>query len=130
MLITLIPKSRLWLRQQSSKNFREILSSVSGDVFGNGRNAKIIKVKTHNGLFIEIYELKDTNPPRLHQQIKLRDRRDGHFLFNGESSNLVLDDINGDQVMEILAPSFDNNFTAHLNVFTYSPEQQRFIEMN
>ena len=129
-VVVLLPSTRTYLRRLISTDTRSILSTVSGDVFGDGSAAKVLKVETGEGIYLEIYQMASELEPTLYQRIKLQDRSDGHFVINGESSNLILNDVDKDSKVEILAPSFDRNLKAHLNVFTFSSEQNRFVELN
>ena len=130
LVIAVTPKWRNPMRLALQPDSRTILSSVSGDVFGDGVIAKILKVKTAEGLFLEIYEMNESQSPRLLQTIQLADRKDGYFMYNGEAANLILDDVDGDQVADIVAPSFDHNLIARLNVFSFSKTRRSFIRMN
>lgn len=127
---TLVPAPRLYIRSLLNPDFRKILSSVQGDVFGSGVEAKVLKVETSQGLFLEIYDIGNELEPSLFQRIQLQDKADAHFLFKGESSNLILDDVNHDGRIDILAPSFDKNFSAHLNVFTFNQDRGLFEILN
>ena len=129
-LVVLMPSTRIYLRHLLFTDTRQILSTVSGDVFGDGSAAKILKVETSEGIFLEIYQMASEFEPTLYQRIKLQDKSDGHFVLNGESSNLILNDVDKDSRIDILAPSFDRNLKAHLNVFTFNADQSRFVELN
>ncbi|MEZ4870891.1 MAG: hypothetical protein R2827_01335 [Bdellovibrionales bacterium] len=47
-------------------------------------------------------------------------------MFRGQSTNLAVDDVNGDNIPEIIAPSFDKHLVAHMNVFSYNPVTKKF----
>jgi len=121
------PSLRELLQDYFQPDSRKILSFVIGDLLNNGKRVKVLKVRENRELFLEIYSLNESeNSSSLLEKIPLFHNRDGFFTFNGESSNLALDDIDGDEIIEILAPSFDNNFAAYLNIFHYNPELNRF----
>ncbi len=58
--------------------------------------------------------------------INLEQERDGYFTFNGQLVSLAIDDIDGDHQVEILAPAFDSQLTAHLNVYKYNAGSKTF----
>ena len=63
-------------------------------------------------------DFKNNTRPLL-GSIKLPDQRDGYFYFQGKATNLALDDLDGDEVLEIIVPSFGEIFRARLNIFKY-----------
>ena len=99
---------------------------MTGDLLNNGKLLKVLKVRSAEGLAIEIYSTEKTTGAPLLARVFLPDKSDGYFHFHGEATNLALEDLNGDRRLEILAPSFDTNMTAHLNVYTYNPITKSF----
>ena len=51
-------------------------------------------------------------------------------MIKGQATNLALKDIDGDNSMEIIVPTYDSNLVAHLNVYKYDPFSRRFIQMS
>lgn len=125
-LAILHPTLRQAVQTEIFKPYRKVLSTVVGDVFGIGWEAEIAKVKTEKGIAIEVYGRAEEGVRPLITRIQLPDRRDGFFHFRGEAANLALHDISDDGHVEILAPTFDDNLIAHLNIYRFSPEQGRF----
>ena len=118
------------LRETLQPEFRKVLSTVDGDIFGPGQRGKVLKIQTREGLFVEVYRSDDEGNFALKEKFKLADKRDGYFVFNGEASNLVLDDIDGDRKVEIIVPSFDSDLVAHLNIYSYKKDFDGFIRLN
>jgi len=118
LICVLHPEVRSYLRGLFKQQFREILSTTRGPLLKNFTLSRVIKVRTNEGIFIEIYGGGTTRP--LLDRVRLPDRRDGYFNFGGTTSNLFVHDLDGDQVAEIIAPSFDENLIAHLNVFSFN----------
>lgn len=118
------------LRQEMRKKFyppsRKILSTATGDLLGDGKKIKVVKVKNGQDLFLEIYGIENDGIYPLMGRIQLPYSRDGYFQFRGEVTNLALDDVDGNNTLEILAPTFDDNLTAHLNIYTYNQIEQQF----
>jgi hypothetical protein len=120
MLIgTLHPELRASLRGTILYDFRVVVSTAHGDLLGEGIEMKVAKVRTRDALFVEVYEPRGEGNMRLLERIELQDKRDGYFNFNGQATNLAIDDIDGDGRPEILAPSFDQNLIGHINVYRY-----------
>jgi hypothetical protein len=119
------------IRGVIAPKYRVILAVAQADLDGSGEKLQILKVKTHEGLFLEVYGLKTIAPnstvtqPDLLASIKLPDKKDGYFTFNSQVTNLAIDDINGDKSKEILATSFDDNLVAHLNVYRFVRGQKQ-----
>ncbi|HEX4925253.1 MAG TPA: hypothetical protein VFV50_14260, partial [Bdellovibrionales bacterium] len=95
-------------------------------VLGDGTPVRVMKIKTRDGLSIEVYRASNYD---LVQRIHLDQKKDGFFTFRGEAANLVLTDVDGDDVPEIVAPGYDQNLTAQLNVYRYDPDSQLFHRM-
>lgn len=117
LLCVLHPELRKALQNHFSRQYRHVLSTVSGPLLQDFGRAKVVKIKTHEGLFLELYGQRDGAMPLL-DRIKLADRRDAFFNFGGLTTNLFLHDVDGDQILDIVAPSFDESLVAHLNVYT------------
>lgn len=115
-----------------AKNFfglgnRVVLSSVSGEVIPDSSDTKVIKLKTNNGIFLEVYK-KESGIFTLVQRFELG-TSDAYFSFYGKSSNLALDDIDGDNLNEILVPIYDEKLVAHLAILKYDPHTKVFSRL-
>lgn len=122
------PELRSSVRGALLPEYRKVLSTARGDLMGNGTIFTVAKIKTRDSLSLEVYELLADGGTRLTQRVILEDKRDGYFNFNGQATNLAIDDINQDGRPEILAPSFDQNLVGHLNILTYS-ETDGFVAL-
>ena len=108
------------------KKVREILATASGDLLSNGSSIKVIKIKTNKGLILEVYGQNKNFAQPLIDSLFLPHMTDGYFHFRGQATNLALDDVDGDNRLELIAPSFDKNLVAHLNVYKYNLKTQKF----
>ncbi|MCB0364305.1 MAG: hypothetical protein H6624_14395 [Bdellovibrionaceae bacterium] len=122
LLCVFHPDIRSYLRGIFHKQYREVLSSATGPYLDVFPASRVIKVRTNDGLFVEVYGRNQNGARPLIDRIQLPDRRDGYFSFAGRTSNLFIHDVDGDDVPEILAPSFDDNLMAHLNVYRLNVE--------
>lgn len=127
-VVAIQPELRTRLRAQFEGPSRIVLSSVDGHL-RDGTAIKVVKIKTHNGLFLEIYNKSQSGHFPLMGSIPLPDHKDGFFLYQGEATNLALEDVDGDQQLDIIAPSYDNNLVARLNVYSYDQRSGEFVQI-
>ncbi len=118
------PNTRLAIRGLVLQDYRNVLSSVEAQLTGSGSSFLIAKIESRDKLSLEIYQNALADGPRLIEKIDIPNSTDGYFSFSGQASNLALDDIDGDGVLEILAPSFDRDLVGHLNIFRFNPDSQ------
>lgn len=111
-----------------SSEYRVVLSTVSGNVDGLGE-AKIVKVKTHKGLFLEVYGPSENGHSPMKSKIPLNESRDAYVNYKDKATNLILDDVDGDNLLEIIAPFYDKALVAHLNVFKYDKNSGTFNKL-
>lgn len=97
---------------------REVLSQLIME--RSGQEYKILKVKTVEGLLVEVYKVTDDHFLLLDSQ-SLTDKKDAYYKFGDKKHNLFLKDINEDGQPEIILPSLDKNMKARLNVFLFDP---------
>lgn len=126
LLTALHPEVRAQVRGTLLSDYRTVVSSVKGDLLSDGTAFNIIKVKTRQDIFLEIYRGSQEGKYELVEKIHMPQQRDGFFSFNGEATNLAVDDIDGDGRPEILVPSFDRDLVGHLNVFRFDPTANTF----
>jgi hypothetical protein len=122
----LYPELRTSIRGAVVPDFRSITSTARGDLAGNGTEFTVAKVRTQAAFYLEIYEAQVDGSQRLVERIELSDKKDGYFNFNGQATNLAIDDIDGDGAKEILVPSFDHNLIGHLNIYRFDPSMGGF----
>jgi hypothetical protein len=121
------PDIRSLLRTQiQPTNQREVLATITAPLSEGGAQVKVVKIRTPQALILEVFETGENTSGSLLQHIELPDKRDGYFTFNGEATNLAIDDIDGDNQAEIIVPSFDENLVAHLNIFRFQSETRQF----
>lgn len=126
LLAALHPEVRSSMRTTLVKDFRMVVSTAHGDLTGSGVALTVAKVKTRDALFIEVYEPRSDGGQHLVERIELADKRDGYFNFNGQATNLAIDDIDGDGRPEILVPTFDHNLVGRLNIYRYNAGSRIF----
>lgn len=119
------PKANQFIKDQFNLVPRTVLSTARGKLL-NGTPIEVVKVKTSSGLFIEIYNLSKENVHPLIDRLKLPDIKDGFILMDGNAVNLAIQNIDEDNETEIIAPSFDKDLVAHLNVLEFNPKTNKF----
>ena len=119
------PGIRRPLRRIFALPARKILSVAVGPIMP-GINAKVLKVKTPDGLFLEIYGPVKNGVAPLIQKIKLPDNQDALFQFQGRATDLALEDLNNDGIFDIIAPTYDSSLMPHLNIYQYNKNAKTF----
>jgi len=132
------PDVRTSVRSSLRSDFRTVVSTAKGDLSGTGVMFTVAKVKTRE-IFETVIEqtldgetesasssASESSATRLVERIEISDARDAFFSFNGQATNLAIDDINGDGRPEILVPTFDRNLVGRLNVFEYNNDTREF----
>ncbi len=117
------------LRKSWRKSFagpdREILSVALGRATPD-YDVRVAKVLTHEGIFLEIFGPLENGIEPLVDRIRLPDRRDAFFQFQGRATNLALQDLDGDHIFEIIAPTYDDSLVPHLNIYHYNRASGHF----
>lgn len=126
LVVALHPDVRTQVRGTFMKDYRMVVSTAKGKLAGDERLFTVAKVKTRDTLSLEIFEMLDNGSQKLVEKIQMNDLKDGYFSFNGQATNLAIDDIDGDGRPEILAPSFDSNLVGRLNVYNYDQASGNF----
>lgn len=131
--IALFPRWREKVKSYFQKPYREVLAKAYGDLSGRGDFVNVIKIKTEDGLIIEVFEAKHydkrpTDGEKLLARLTLDEKRDAFMSFSGDATNLGLFDFDGDGTLEIMAPAYDENFIPRLNVFKFDPESRSFTK--
>ena len=117
--------ARMPFRSLFSLPARKILSVAVGPVIP-GMKAKVLKVQTPDGLFLEIYAPAQNGLAPLIQKIRLPDKQDALFQFQGRATDLALEDLHNDGIFEIIAPTYDASLVPHLNIYQYDKIAKAF----
>lgn len=126
-----VPQYRLTIKDFLMNPERKVLAKASADFNGQGLRLSVMKIQQKNQILIEIYpfaDLKEENG--LFDRIVLPDSVDGYFMFQNNSTNLALADIDGDSILEILVPTYDWQQNPRLNVFKLREDQRGFDRLN
>ncbi len=127
----LIPSVKEKIFSLLVENERLVLNVAEADITGNNDWISVVKVKTVDSLSLEIYDLdRKTQNTTFKYRVILPDKKDGYFNYHGNAANLAFEDLDGDRVQEIIAPTFDNNLIPRLNIYKYDPSLQVFVKLN
>jgi hypothetical protein len=128
-MVAITPSLRQQVRDFFTPEHRTILAKVNGDLTGDGLKVMVLKIRTRESLVLEIYR-DEMEGMSLMAKITLPEKRDAYFLLKGNATNLGLADVDSDGVLEILAPTFDDQMVARLNIYKYNPQTHSFDRVN
>lgn len=128
--VAVVPSLRARVKSLFQSQDRHIIAKVSGRVGPDGPTVTVLKINSEAGLSLEIYSA-DQGPDHLVLLAKfnLGEKRDAYFSFQGNATNLALTDVNGDGILEVVAPAYDDQMVARLNVFSYNSATKSFERM-
>jgi hypothetical protein len=124
-VLTATPQLRSKVRNFLLPTSRQILATASGDFRGDGQEMFLIKIKESHQVHLEFY-IKTNESLNFTQRLTLAGPLDGYFTFQGEATNLAVTNLDPDTPLEILAPSFDDEFIAHLQIVKFNNWTQKF----
>ncbi len=129
-VVASVPSWRDTVRARFQGPYRQVLAKARGDLTGQGFIVSVVKLKTQEGILVEIYERGlDSDSENLLARLKFDERRDGHFSIRGQATNLALMDLDGDGVLEVIVPVYDENLIPRLHVFRFDPMGKVFVRM-
>ena len=109
------------------KNDTQVLAVVYGNLTGDNKKQKVVKILSQNKIYLEIYDATETlNSVNRLQKITLPDSLDTQIDFRNNLTRLIIADVNQDGQADILAPTMDGQMTPHLNVYSYNKDTETF----
>lgn len=106
---------------------RKILSVATGRIFPDRGMGKVLKIMTADkGIVLEIYSENPNGVATLTDRLEIGKQRDAYFQFQARATNLALKDMDGDNIFEIIAPSFDAALVSRLNIFRFNSDTKHF----
>lgn len=122
----LTPSVRKTVQEHMAGVGREVLATAEGNVLNDDSASKVIKFRDKDGIWVEIMKMQEDGKSTLVDRVLLPDKHDGLFNFQGHVTRLAIADIDQDGLMELLAPTFDQQLVPHLNVFRYNKDLKKF----
>ena len=125
--ILFLPDVRAWVSSQIYPSERVVLSLLNTNIAD--QDIKVLKVRFLNKIYLEVYHMAEAGEELVERTI-LTDAKDASYKMEDGSSNLFAKDIDGDGHPEIIAPSFDKNMIAHLNIYQYEPNSKKLVKLS
>jgi hypothetical protein len=130
-VILAVPNFKKKFKDYFVSENRIILGKVIGNLEPGSDSYTILKIKQKENIFVEIYkEDPKTETLQFEQKIDLGLKKEGHFSFKGEATNLVFTNIDSDPKLELLVPVFDSEMTARLYTIKYNESILQFEILN
>jgi hypothetical protein len=104
-------------------NSAKVLSVIRNVTITEGVTIDIYKIKEDSKIVVKFYH---SETGELFQTFSLQDSWDGYYQVNGRNSNLFLNDVDNDETMEVLAPTFDHNLSARLHILKFDSNSKNF----
>lgn len=127
LVVVAIPDVRKKTMTFFESEKRVILAKASADFTGEGLRFTVMKIAYKNDILVEIFPYGDWQEEKtLLDRHQIANSKDAHFNFQGNSTNLVLTDIDNDAILEILVPTYDWQQNPRLNVFKLREDHNGF----
>jgi hypothetical protein len=126
IIIALVPSLRNPIKELLTPEQRVILAKTSGTMVPGTPEFTIFKIQKKDQIFVEIYQKNEDAQLVLMASLPLEDRKDGHFLIQGNALNLALVDVDKDGSQEIVAPTYNDQLVPRLNVYRYNDATKSF----
>lgn len=118
--VAVIPSLRAKAKNIFSKSEREVIAKVSGKLGPEGPAVTVLKIKERSALSLEVFTQNEEGSLIPLSKIPLFEAKDGHFLLQGNATNLALTDVDKDGFLEIVAPTYDEQMVPRLNIFKFN----------
>ncbi len=128
--VAIVPAFRNGIKDLFLSDERVILAKLIGDISPEGPRVTVLKIKDRELLSVEIYTAIEGEGNVLLSRIPLFESRDGYFILGGNATNLALTDIDKDGLMEIVAPTYNDQMVPRLNIFKYNRASKGFDRVN
>ena len=112
------------IRSALLPNQSKVLSVIRTVQIKDDLIVDIYKIKEQSGIIVKFI---NATTGEHFQTFSPQDSWDGYYLVNGRNTNLFLNDVDNDQSLEILAPTFTQNLEARLHVLKYDSASNNFL---
>ncbi|HPI41738.1 MAG TPA: hypothetical protein PLJ21_13090 [Pseudobdellovibrionaceae bacterium] len=128
LIVAMVPSYREYFQNLILTDKKIVLSTVSGRISKEGPSVVVTKVRYKSKLWAEVYKIDTSSgATQLWQTIPLSSHQDAFLGLNIKSTNLALLDIDHDDILEIVAPTFDEQMNPKLNIYKYNSKSELFI---
>ena len=130
LTVAIIPGLRNSVKEIFSSSERVILAKATGKIAVEGPRVTVLKIRAKETLSLEVYSEDKGQENTLLAKIPLYENKDAYFVVNGNATNLALTDVDKDDLMEIVAPTYNEQMVPRLNIFKYNRESKNFDRVN
>jgi hypothetical protein len=130
LTVAVIPSFRNSVKEIFSSSERIILAKVSGSITAEGPKVTVLKIRSKDSLVLEVYSDDPGQENSLIAKIPLYETKDAYFVVNGNATNLALTDVDKDEILEIVAPTYNEQMVPRLNIFKYNRASKGFDRVN
>jgi hypothetical protein len=125
--LALTPKWQLKVKNFLYPEERIVLASLETNLNIEGLKYKVLKIRSSKKIWIEIYDLNKPNSQVVSFNVDAK--ADGQMFVNNKTSPLFASDLDGDSVMEIVAPTYDLDFQPQIHAFKLNPANGDFLKV-
>jgi hypothetical protein len=119
-------QSLLKSAQDEGPSHRKVVSVAQTVEESTGLAFKAVLLKTKFGMELEIYNQTEGPSPKLIDTFKFSAHTKGHFHVQGEPTQLVFMDADYNQILDLVASTYDPSLTPRLHVFRFDPDSKKF----
>lgn len=130
LTVAVVPSLRNSVKEIFSSNERVILAKATGSLTAEGPKVTVLKIRSKDSLMLEIYSEDPGQENTLMAKIPLYETKDAYFVVNGNATNLALTDVDNDEIMEIVAPTYNDQMVPRLNIFKFNRASKSFDRVN
>jgi hypothetical protein len=130
LTVAIIPSFRNSVKEIFSSSERVILAKVSGNITVDGPRVTVLKIRSKDSLSLEVFSDDPGQENTLIAKIPLFETKDAYFVVNGNATNLALSDVDNDETVEIVAPTYNEQMVPRLNIFKYNRASKSFDRVN
>ena len=127
-LMLVIPDWKEAVKNFFSSDRLVLLAELESDIRNDGTLIRVSKIEINRKLYLKFFE-KAGDIWRPIQTITLPDTYDGYASIAGDPKNLALVNLDDDGYLEVIAPTFDRDMIAYLNVYKYQPGTKTFVKV-
>lgn len=127
-LMLVIPDWKDSVKRVFSNDRIVLLAEIEADIRNDGSMIRVSKIEINKKLYLKFFE-KTGDVWRPIQSLVLPDTYDGYASISGDPKNLAVINLDDDSFLEVIAPTFDRDMIAYLNVYKYEPNSKTFVKV-
>lgn len=127
-LLLVQPQWKEKVRDLILRDSYALLAEEEADIRNDGSIIRVSKLKINGKIYLRFFEMNgDVWKPI--QTILLPDSYDGYATIAGDPKNLAILNLDDDGLLEVIAPTFDKDMIAYLNIYKYSIDSKAFTKI-